>query len=132
MARGGVLGRRCAGVVAVVISFTIPIRSPSLPNLRESWQAKHRRAKKQKGDTRLLCPRWNTGAAVTVRLTRVGAKELDEDNLWASMKHVIDGLASWLKVDDKSPLVEWCVRQEVGEPEIRVDVYATGVHGLEP
>jgi hypothetical protein len=110
-----------------MISFSVPMKAPSTPNLREHWSARAKRAKKQKADTRLLCPRWKTGPTVTVRLTRVGAKELDEDNLWASMKHVIDGLALWLKVDDASPLVEWCVCQEIGEPCVRVDVYVAVV-----
>lgn len=105
-----------------MISFSIPIQTRNTLNLRESWQAKARRLRKEKADTRLLCPRWSQGPLLVVKLTRVGPRELDSDNLAAALKAVRDGLASWLRIDDGSPLVEWQYAQESGEPEVRVFV----------
>ncbi len=97
------------------------MKAPSTPNLREHWSARAKRAKKQKADTRLLCPRWTYGPLLVVRLTRVGPKELDSDNLQGALKAVRDGVASWLKVDDASPLVEWKYVQEKGKAGVRIE-----------
>lgn len=105
-----------------MISFTIPVRAPSTPNLREHWAARAKRAKTQRNAVRLKCPRWTTGPLLVVRLTRVAPRALDSDNLQAALKSVRDGVASWLRIDDASPLVEWMYSQEKGEPSIRVDV----------
>jgi hypothetical protein len=109
-----------------VITFTIPTRTPSTANLRESWQARHRRAKKQKTDARLCCPTWNEGPLLSVTLTRVGPKLLDVDNLASALKAIQDGIASWLRVDDGSPLVAWEYAQEKGEPSIHVQIFRSG------
>lgn len=106
----------------ILASFTIPIRAPSTANLREHWGARHRRNSKQKSDTRLLCPRWSSGPLFLVTLTRVGPRELDSDNLAAALKGCRDAIASWLRIDDGSPLVVWQYENEPGEPAVRVSV----------
>jgi hypothetical protein len=106
-----------------LIKFEIPIRTPSSANLREHYMARARRAKKQKADTSLLCPRWTWPPILLIRLTRIGGHELDShDNLPAALKPVVDGIASWLRIDDASPLVKWEYRQEKGEPSVLVQI----------
>lgn len=105
-----------------MIAFTIPIKAPSTSNLREHWAARAKRAAKQKRDTRLLCPRWTHGPLLVVKLTRVSPRALDDDNLRGALKSVRDAVASWLKVDDASPLVGWEYEQAQGEQAVRVEL----------
>lgn len=48
-----------------------------------------------------------------ITLTRVAAGTLDaHDNLPSAFKHIVDGLASWLGVDDSDPRVAWRYQQQ--------------------
>lgn len=111
------------------LRFNLPLRTVSEANARGHWSARAKRAKAQRDATRLLCPRWTGGPLLVVRLTRVGPRELDSDNLTGSLKAVRDGLASWLRLDDATPLVRWEYGQERGEPGVRVEVEALSPSG---
>lgn len=104
-------------------AFVVPVRAPSTANLREHFMARARRTARQKSAARLCCPAWTRGALLHIRLTRVGPRRLDTDNLASSLKAVRDGVASWLRVDDGSPLVEWDYAQETGAPSVKVEVW---------
>lgn len=108
-----------------MIAFLIPIKAPSTPNLREHWSARAKRAAAQKRAARVCCPKWTDGPALVVSLTRVSPRELDDDNLAGAMKSIRDAIATWLRIDDGSPLVEWKYKQDKGEPCVRVVVYRT-------
>jgi hypothetical protein len=114
-----------------VIEIRIPVRTVSEANRasHEHWAVRHRRAKHQK--TVAYCvavarvQAFRTGlrgrkrlraGALVVHLTRVAARELDTDNLWGSQKHVRDGIAAALAIDDRDPRVEWRYAQTRGEP----------------
>lgn len=60
-----------------------------------------------------------------VRITRVSPGMLDKANLAGALKHVQDGIASRLKVDDASPLVDWHFEQAKGEAEVVVQIWRT-------
>jgi len=107
------------------IRFEVPIKTASTSNLREHWAAKHKRTDAQKAATRRRCPEWTAGALLYVRLTRVAPRALDDDNLRGALKSVRDAVASWLRVDDRSPLVGWLYEQAKGPtPLVRVEVDA--------
>ena len=107
------------------IKFEVPIKTASTSNLREHWAAKHKRTDAQKAATRRRCPEWTAGALIYVRLTRVAPRALDDDNLRGALKSVRDAVASWLRVDDRSPLVGWLYEQAKGPtPLVRVEVDA--------
>ncbi len=57
-----------------------------------------------------------------VVITRVFSCQLDSDNLTGSAKHVRDGVADWMGVDDRDPRVEWLVAQEKGPAAVRIEV----------
>jgi hypothetical protein len=108
--------------MSALYSFVVPVKTASTSNLREHWAQRHKRVAGQKAATRLMCPAWAAGPLLTVRLTRVSPRPLDDDNLRGALKSVRDAVATWLKVDDASPLVRWEYGQEKGEPAVRVDV----------
>jgi hypothetical protein len=105
------------------IAFEVQIRAQSTSNLREHWAVKAKRVDAQKRATRAKCPAWNGGPLLVVTLTRVAPRRLDDDNLRGALKSVRDAVASWLRVDDASPLVRWEYGQEKGAgASVRVEV----------
>lgn len=107
------------------ISFEVPVKTASTSNLREHWAAKHKRTDAQKAATRRRCPQWTAAPMLYVRLTRVAPRALDDDNLRGALKSVRDAIASWLRVDDRSPLVGWLYEQQKGpSPLVRVEIDA--------
>ncbi|NOU30977.1 MAG: hypothetical protein HOO96_24020 [Polyangiaceae bacterium] len=84
-------------------------------NAREHWGSAQRRAKAQRsgaaeatrelGADLLSWPGWR------VTVTRLGPRRLDDDNAVASAKHVRDGIADAVGVDDGNPRFAWAVRQ---------------------
>ena len=62
----------------------------------------------------VFADRLAAGRPVTVRLTRVGGRGMDDDNVVAACKYVRDAVALFLGVDDRSPLVSWRCDAEPG------------------
>lgn len=89
--------------------LVLPIRIVSESNVREHWAKKNRRAngsKKRPGQrptVALACRAHFVKPALpcTIRLTRVAPRKLDQGNIAAALKHVQDGCADWLGVDDR-------------------------------
>lgn len=108
-----------------MISFSIPVKTVSLTNQREHWAVKAERAKTQRSSAarkaKVMC-HGKIKPLMTIRLTRIGARILDDDNLRSALKSVRDGIASALRIDDASPLVKWEYWQETGEPRVEVQI----------
>lgn len=61
-----------------------------------------------------------------VKLVRISAGELDDDNLRGSLKAVRDEVAEWIGLDDRDPLIVWKYGQEKakqGTCGVRVEVH---------
>lgn len=94
----------------------IPMELPSASNLREHHMVRHARVKAQREAVG-----WKMLAAlreepqplpVTVTLTRVGVRRLDDDNLRGACKAPRDAIAKALGVDDADERVTWEYAQE--------------------
>ncbi len=112
-------------------TFTIPIRTISEANSHQHWRLRAKRAKAQRGVARLLTNHAlvasgsyayafslgrKTPFPLVVTLTRIGPRRLDSDNLAGSMKHVRDGIADALLVDDGDEArVTWRYEQTKGK-----------------
>ena len=59
----------------------------------------------------------NEPVPLVITITRVGPRELDTDNLAASAKHIRDGIADWLGINDRLKLLRWEYAQERGAPK---------------
>ena len=59
---------------------------------------------------------FNPAKRYRVLITRIAPRELDSDNLTSSAKHVRDGIADALAIDDRDKRVEWDVDYEKGAP----------------
>jgi hypothetical protein len=114
---------------------------PSQANQRICWQAKSRLASKQRRHvhTMLLLTfgRIRATSKPTVTLIRIG-RELDSDNLPASLKNIRDGVADWLQIrvdakgrgSDSDRLIEWKYYQRPGTPQgVKIIVALAGEKG---
>jgi hypothetical protein len=119
------------------LRFFVPVKTVSEANAHEHWRRRQQRAKGQRLAAKLqamtaerqLELRGVPKPRLVVRLTRVGARRLDSDNLHGSMKHVRDGIADWLGIDDgRDDLVTWeYPPQQTGKPVgVWVEVEAVG------
>jgi len=91
----------------------LPITTVSESNRRDHWRVKAKRAKAQRQMAAMLVPRCCLPCVVT--LTRISPRMLDDDNLRGALKHVRDGVADRLGIDDRDPRVEWRYAQRKGK-----------------
>lgn len=62
---------------------------------------------------------------VRVKLTRIGRKEMDGDNLQGALKAVRDGIADAIEIDDGDKRMTWDYAQEIGKGySVRVEISA--------
>lgn len=110
-----------------MISLTIPLRTVSEANAHTHWRTRQKRAKGQRTAAGLVVAAASADFTVrdlnalrkrqlTVTLTRIAPRALDSDNLAGSQKHVRDGVADALGIDDRDPRVTWAYAQEKGKP----------------
>jgi hypothetical protein len=98
------------------MKYTLPLKIVSTANMRESWQARHRRAKLHRSTAYTLTPKM-TMLPSCILLTRIGPKLLDTDNLAGGFKAVRDGIADKLRIDDGDERVQWFYDQRTGKPK---------------
>ena len=110
------------------MKFTIPVRTYSLTNQREHWAVKARRAQKErKWAYMLTADIKKLGLPLTVTLTRIAPRALDDDNIRAALKSIRDGVADRLGIDDRDERVTWDYVQRRGKPkEYAVDIEVVG------
>jgi hypothetical protein len=112
------------------VIFTIPIRTVSTSNVREHWATRAKRTGRERAAIAWM------GVAkcalvvlpVTVTLTRIAPRELDDDNLRGCLKSCRDSVADCLGLpNDRDPRATWTYSQERGKPKeyaVRVTIEA--------
>lgn len=118
-----------------MIQVTIPIRTTTGLNSRESWQARAKRVKRERAATMqalLAFVHWErktkllrvlAGAGVvSVELERVSPREADSDNVVGGLKAVRDEVAAWLGIDDGDPRIVWSYSQSRGPFAVKVSI----------
>jgi hypothetical protein len=130
--------------LVTVADVTVPVRLVSESNQREHWAVKRRRRVNQQFATYIcLCgaiadvAERSVCRPLTVTLTRIGPRRMDEDNNVGSFKHVQDSVARFFGVDDGDrKAVRWKYAQEIGKPaEVRIHItaaVASGANGGHP
>ncbi len=103
------------------------LRTVSEANQREHWRTRYNRKQSQQG---FISAWWQNvmrgrqvGLPCRVKLTRIGPRALDSDNLAGSFKHVRDAIAKKLGIDDGSSQVTW----EYHQMPIKVRTYGVKV-----
>lgn len=112
--------------VGASLCINLPIIVVSESNLRDKW-ARINRAKVQRKSVYLFLSGLNLPELpATIRLVRLGARTLDDDNLATAFKSVRDEIASIYGTDDGSRLYRWEYAQEKGKADgIRVEITST-------
>lgn len=115
-----------------VLECVVPgMRLVNPTNEHAHWRVRQKRAKEQRAIAAMVCrSRFGKPPAppLTITLTRTSPGMLDaHDSLPASCKHVVDGIADWLGIDDSDSRLTWRysqVRGKRGEyaATIRVEV----------
>lgn len=100
-----------------IIRIEIPgLKTVSEANAHEHWRKRQVRAKAQR-QSAFMHTHGHVRSDVsplpaTVTLTRLGPRKLDSDNCAGAMKHVRDGVADAIGVDDGDEGYDWQYRQE--------------------
>ncbi len=105
------------------MKFRVPIKLPSLANLRVHFWAMAKLKKGQRKKVKyamrdLIIPR----LPLTVTITRLGPRRLDDDNLAASCKYVRDEIAAKVGTDDGSSLYTWVYKQCTGKYAVDIEI----------
>lgn len=118
------------------VEFAVPMATVSTLNRREHWAVRARRVKDERElvawgwlehVTAYADRRKKVRPPAIVTLTRRAPRELDDDNLRGALKAVRDQIADQLRVNDRSPRVEWRYAQEKGKPPAVVVLIETAV-----
>lgn len=105
----------------MLISY-LPVRVISETNIREHWAKRAKRTKAQRLAGRLafnyletdIIKKW---PKIIITLTRLAPRKLDDDNLAAGFKHIRDGIADALDIDDGSDRIVWRYNQKKSKGE---------------
>jgi hypothetical protein len=111
------------------VEVDIPIRTQSEANLREHWAIKARRVREHRLMAFVVIKAALNGKKplpCVVTLTRMSPRLLDDDNLRGALKATRDGIADWLGVDDRDPLIKWEYDQQQASKYHAVRVEVTG------
>lgn len=112
------------------LEFDAPIRVISEANCRDHWAVKSRRRQRQQQEMDVLLLNALQGRKVQlpcrVKLTRIGARILDSDNLQSAFKAVRDAIARRLGIDDGDSRIKFDYAQEaIGRREYNIKVRIT-------
>jgi DNA-binding GntR family transcriptional regulator len=103
----------------MIITAKIPVKLVNGANSREHWAVRAKRAKDQRWAARAALMKYrvlplleNIDHGIKITITRRGGRRMDDDGLTISAKHVRDGVADWLGIDDGDPRLTWVVKQD--------------------
>jgi hypothetical protein len=100
--------------VSNTIKVRLDVATVSESNTHEHWRKRQKRASRQRGLVSLVLRRLKPRPPCTVTITRVSPRALDSDNIHGALKHVRDGVADAMGIDDRDPRVTWLVEQRKG------------------
>lgn len=103
--------------------FHIPIKLPSLANIRLNWRAFAVLKKSQKTATTVcIVGKPIPPPPLLITITRIGPRKLDDDNLASACKYIRDQIAATVGIDDGSDLYTWQYAQRIGRYGVDVEI----------
>lgn len=119
--------------MSACVSFELPLQLVNGTNAREHWSKRSERAKRQRSIARMatlsakgIMLVVESGRPWIITITRLApSRGLDSDSLPPSAKHVRDGIADALCIDDgDESQATWLYRQErAPEFGVRVEIH---------
>jgi hypothetical protein len=128
------------------VELTWPIELRSIANQSMHWAEKSKYMKSARKSGRMMMT-WGNAATVgrlellrhdglaghsglTIFMTRLSQRTLDNDNLYTAFKPFRDGIADWLEVDDGDTLLEWnCFQRYSKQKGVVVRVFLSKDRG---
>lgn len=110
-----------------MICVMLPVKIVSEANQRHHWRVKAQRVAQHRSAASWSLQKHKAPfGSVSVTMTRIAPRELDGDNLQGGFKATRDGVADWLKTDDRDPRISWEYAQRKGRPneyaaELRIE-----------
>lgn len=106
------------------VLLELPIRLVNQSNAREHWSKRKDRANEQRGIIAAVLGRVTfPSLPMSVLITRIGKKRMDDDGATTSAKFVRDGIADALRCDDGDPRLSFRVVQEIGaDYGVRIEI----------
>lgn len=94
---------------AHIVYARLPLKLVSEANAHEHWRNRQKRAKAQRAAAKAALGPDVKGPPppYLITITRIGPRKLDSDNLAGAGKHVRDGVADWLRIDDGDERLTW-------------------------
>lgn len=104
-----------AHIVCVLIDC---LRIESEANRREHWRKAASRKAHHRQTARLFMQAHARpqNTPISIKLTRIAPRVLDDDNLASGFKAARDGVADWLGIDDGDKRLSWSYDQRKGNP----------------
>jgi hypothetical protein len=115
-----------------MIWLVLPLHIQSEANSRQHWRAKACRVRTHRQVTAMSLAAMQgrpPAPPLTITMTRVAPRRLDDDNLASGFKAVRDGIADWLEVDDGDRRLTWQYAQRKGKPlEYAAEIEVVTIH----
>lgn len=112
-----------------MICFSVEVKTTNDLNSRQHWRPVAKRAKAQRAASAAasmsaFAVQGRPELPCVVSMTRISRGELDDDAVPGSLKHIRDGIADVIGVDDrKREIVRYECHQERGKaPSVRVEI----------
>ena len=102
---------------AYIICAMLPLHIVSEANQRGHWSKSASRKALHRNTARCIMQshaRPSHGGPITITLTRIAPRQLDDDNLASGFKSARDGVADWLGIDDGDKRLTWRYAQRRG------------------
>lgn len=105
-----------------MLTVLVPIRIESEANRREHYYKVHDRKRAHAHAVGWVMKQHKPPAIaedgqLVVVMTRIGARDMDSDNLAGGCKQSRDTLAKWLGLDDGDKRISWLYQQRRGKPK---------------
>lgn len=100
-----------------VICVLLPLTIISEANTRQHWRQVAARKALHRNTAKCILQshaRPKHDGPVSITLTRIAPRTLDDDNLASGFKAARDGVADWLGIDDGSKRLTWAYAQRKG------------------
>lgn len=111
-----------------LVRMIVPVKTWSMANMRWHWARRARIARQQRQAAEHLVTAALNGrpaAPLRITLTRRAPRRLDDDNLAGALKHVRDGVADALGLDDGDRRLVWrCLQEHSRHYAVRVEIEA--------
>lgn len=107
----------------MTLTIEAPIKTVNPLNIRELWQQRSARVKKERRFTAIaLMGKKLPPLPWVVTMTRLSPGTLDDDAVPGAFKGIRDEIAAWIQLKDNDPRITWRYAQAKGKLGVRIEI----------